>query len=150
MATATAPAPATKDIASVLGVETLPIDQLRQQVDDLAISKAWADGRIEFGRRKYCCTGPVATPDKARPGSVLLIEEGEQWTGAKTKLHKSFRDIKNEVLPLVETYREYFWYEPKMVGEERQLRVRDISKDDAMAKLTLLVRLTDKGLGESV
>lgn len=159
MATATAtaapPTATTKedakarDLASVLGVEEMLLEALRAQVPDLDIAKAWADGRIEFGHQQYCCTGPVSVTGDLRPGSALVIELGMTWTGPKTKLHKSFRDLVKEEPVVVEKYKRYEWFEPQFSGDEKKLKAVDIPKEVALKAIALKVRLTDKGLGDA-
>lgn len=148
MATATATPPATvtksSNIAAILGVETMPLTKLRELGNDLDIAKAWAAGEIEFGRTRHCVTGPVG-----KNGSVLVIEDGVEWSGPKTKFHKTFRDLITEDAPKTEKCKKYVPSKPTQFGEEVRLVPTEIDASEAHAAIALQVRLTDKGLGES-
>jgi hypothetical protein len=131
------------DIAAVLGVETMPLDELRKKVPELAIARAWAAGDIEFGHRPYCVTGPAG-----RIGSALVVEDGAmEWTGPKTKLHKPYRDLCQEKPPATEKCKKYQLFPATLPGEEPQLKPVEIPATEAHAAVALYVRLTDKGLG---
>lgn len=132
------------DLAAVLGAETLPLAEVRRAVDDLTIAKAWAAGLIEFGHRLYCVTGPVG-----KIGSALVVEDGWDWTGPKTKAHKGYRDILAEKPPKTEKAKKYVEQAPERFGEEPTLKAVEIPAEEALAAVQLYVRLTDKGLGES-
>lgn len=134
------------DIRAALGLESLPAAELEAVLGDggqLAIAKAWAAGLVEFGSRRFCVTGPVG-----KDGSSLVLEDGEDWTGPKTKMHKSYRDLRAEKMPEVRKYKKYELSKPERFGEEPVLRPVEISKDEAERELALRVRLTDKGLGD--
>lgn len=143
MATATATKDTgAADIKGILGMEAVPLDQLRGAgVDDLTIARAWAAGDIEFGRRAYCVTGPAG-----KPGSVLVLEDATEWTGPKTKMHGTFREVLATELPKTEKFKKYVKYPPERFGEEATVRPVEIPAHEALEALTLMVRLTDKGL----
>lgn len=148
-ATATKPVekaagPAVKAVADALGMDTLPLADLRKLVDDdLAIARAWAAGDIEFGHRTYCVTGA-----EGKDNSALVVEDGWEWTGPKTRVHKNFRDLLADKPPAVKRYKKYELSKPTQYGEEPVLRPVEIAPDVALAAIALHVRLTDKGLGQ--
>ena len=143
MATAAAePKTGKKSVAESVGVETVLLSDLLKVCDPLDVHKAWAAGDIEFGHQSYCVTGPVG-----KIGSVLVVEDGFEWSGPKTRMHKNLRDLSTEEPPKVEKYKKYVWTEPKVFGEEAVQKPQEISKDEALAAIALRVRLTDKGLG---
>ncbi len=141
MATATATG---SDLKALLGMETMPLEEVRATVGDLELAKAWAAGEIEIGRRAYCVTGPVG-----KIGSVLVLEDATEWSGPKTRMHGTLRDVMKDELPKVERYKKYQLTKPERFGDEPQLKPVEISQAEALEALALLVRLTDKGLGES-
>lgn len=142
---ATATAETATDLKELLGMDAVPLDEVRGSgVPDLLLARAWAAGEIEFGRRAYCVTGPVG-----KIGSVLVLEDGTEWTGPKTKMHGTFREVLASMdVPKTEKCKKYVMSEPRAYGEEPALRPQEISRDEALGALRLLVRLTDKGLGE--
>jgi hypothetical protein len=136
-----------KNVRDALGSETMSLDDLRKLCTDIDIARAWAGGLIEFGHKQYCLTGPVSG-NSLKPGSRLVLEEGFEWSGAKTKMHKPYRELINETPPKVEKFFRYEWTVPKLFGEEPVLRPVEISESEAVTAIALQVRLTDKGLGE--
>lgn len=132
------------DVAGLLGVETRPLAEVRSALGaagDLALAKAWAAGDVEFGHRTYCVTGPVG-----KIGSCLVIEEGWDWSGPKTKMHKAYRDLLGETPPKTDKCKKYETVEPARFGEEPYLKATEIPPAEAHATIALHVRLTDKGL----
>jgi len=140
---ATATEKGTKDVRALLGMEAMPLDEVRAVVGDLELAKAWASGDIEIGRRAHCITGPVG-----KPGSALVLENAVEWSGPKTRLHGTLRDVLKDAPPKVEKYKKYEQTKPERFGEEPVLKAVEISAEEALAALALQVRLTDKGLSE--
>ncbi len=135
-------APAT--VHAALGAETVLLsDLLALGVSELDVAKAWAAGEIEFGHRSYCVTGPVG-----KDTSALVVEDGWEWSGPKTKMHKSYRDLAADRPPAVRRYRKYKVTPPPAdrPDDEPVLKPVDIPADEALAAVALHVRLTDKGL----
>jgi hypothetical protein len=129
-------------VRDLLGMETMPLSEVRKVLDDdLALAKAWAAGVIEVGRRAHCVTGPVG-----RQGSALVLEDGVEWSGEKTRTHGTLRDLLEDKPPAVEKYKKYETVKGQF-GEEPVLKPVEISPSEALAALELQVRLTDKGLG---
>jgi hypothetical protein len=131
-------------VYAALGAETLLLaDLLSLGVPELEVAKAWAAGEIEFGHRVYCVTGPAG-----RDGSALVVEDGWEWSGPKTKMHKNFRDLAAEQPPAVRKYRKYKTLPPPAdrPNDEPVLKPVDIPADEALSAIALHVRLTDKGL----
>lgn len=122
----------------------MPLEEVRKVVSDLELAKAWANGEIEIGRRTHCVTGPVG-----KAGSALVIEDGFEWSGPKTRAHGTLRDVLKDVPPKVEKYKKYELSKPERFGDDPQVKPVEISPAEALEALALLVRLTDKGLGES-
>lgn len=141
----TATATTATDIATALGIEEMPLSDLRKLVSDLDIARSWAAGDIEFGRRQHVVTGPVG-----KIGSSLVLEDGWEWTGPKTKLHKPFRDIIAEGPPKVEKCKVYRSFpDPYFPMGDPVLRPVEIPEAEALAALGLRVKLTDEGLTRS-
>jgi hypothetical protein len=141
---ATAEAPATSDIVALLEDREMSLLELASVVDAKVIAKAWAGGMIEFGRRKYCTTGPAGT-DR----SILIVEDGMEWTGPKSGGHKTYAGIATDELPECAKYERADVPMLKKVdarsGHETFFRP-SISRHEAEALCGLQVRLTDKGL----
>lgn len=153
------PAPSRGEtLADVLGDGSdRPLAEVRGLVGDAALNRAWAAGEIEFGRRNHCLAGPAG-----RDGSKLLIEDGYEWTGPKTKLHKGFAELVKDRPPRARGWvvyvREYLagksgdgldiWRavtDETPEGAELRWAPRKITEAEALALLELRVRLTDLG-----
>ena len=143
MATATETiSDARLEVLSALGDDTKAVsDLITSGVTTLALGQSWAAGDIEFGHRTYVVTGRLGSDN-----STLVIEDGEDWTGPKTKLHVAFRKLweEQQSLPVCARYRKYV----KAQGDDGQevLKPQDITKAEAHGAIALKVRLTDQGL----
>lgn len=133
------------DLKAALGAETVLLsDLLGLGVSELDIARAWAAGDIEFGHRSYCVTGPIG-----RDASALVVEDGWEWSGPKTKMHKGFKELHAEKPPKVAKYRKYVTVPPpaERPNDEPTLKPVDAPADEVLSAIALHVRLTDKGLG---
>lgn len=129
------------DLAAALGVGKVPLSELRQKVDDVTLARAWAAGDIEFGHRKYVVTGPVG-----KIGSVLVVEQGEEWPDRRHEIPlMSFGDFLEDPPPAAEKYKRYEWKKAEKFGEEPVLKAVEISREEALRDVAVLVRLTKKG-----
>lgn len=138
-------AAAFSEVASALMDEVMPLAKLAEKVSPLTMSVAWANGDIEFGRRKFVVTG---NPEADDHESKLIVESDEiQWTGAKTTRHKKYADFlttESEV-PICKMYAKYVMERDHK--EKIDFAVRKyIDRAEVVQLLTLQVRLTDKGL----
>jgi len=145
-----APAAPPAEVAGELLDQTVPVKELLKKVPLPALAKAWLAGEVEFGRRAHVVTGKPGTKSE-NVGSVLLIEDGINWTGAKTVRHKPLKELLAEEEQPVECaeYRKYApQTEPDANGRvvPNQFKQVPATKQEAHAALALLVRLTDKGL----
>lgn len=136
-----APAPT---VYAVLGTETMLLsDLISLGVSEIEVAKAWAAGDVEFGHRTYCVTGPAG-----KDNSALVVEDGWEWSGPKTRMHKGYRDLAAERPPEVRKYRKYKQVPPPAdrPNDEPTLKPVDIPADEALAAIAPHVRLTDKGM----
>ncbi len=139
------PAAAAADLADALGADAMSLADLKKLgVDDMAIARAWAAGNIEFGHRQYCVTGPAG-----KIGSALVLEDGWDWSGPKTKMHKGYKELAGDQLPKVEKFKKYVAQPPEKFGDEPVLKPVEVSEAEALAAVALHVRLTDQGLAAS-
>lgn len=150
MSAATADPVVGNDVVAYLEDQEKPLAELAELADAKAISKAWAGGLIEFGRPTYCTVGASSheKPGGAE-GSILIIEGGMEWTGAKGAQHKSYKDIAAETLPVCERYeRADLPMVPKTDVKNGHTTYHRpaVKQQEAEAILALRVRLTDKGL----
>ena len=132
------------DLFAAISDGVVSLKELRQKASDILISRAWASGYIEFGRRTHSITGPL---NKA--GSQLIIESGVQWSGPKTVHgHKPFRELLAEEshLPVCAEYRLYNLI-PK--NDPAKSPLSEITQEQAHECIALQVRLTDLGLSKA-
>lgn len=144
MATATATTNATSALADMLMDNALPVADVLAKVGERNLAIAWARGDIEFGRIKHCVTGRPGVPES---NPTLLIETDLEWTGPKTQRHKGASALIAETVPDCRKYRKYVSFQD---GDETKWKTVEIVASEAAKLMTLHVRLTDKGLGESI
>lgn len=172
MATATAERtarpPSTPDeLLMALAEDAKPVAALLRDDPKLesALALAWVLGDVEFGRVCHCVTGRPGVPE-SKP--TLLIEDGTDWTGAKTPKHEKFAKLKADAerLPACSEYKKYVkqvmvgkddqgverWRvatadELKEIADGREFRwtTQAVNRDEAARHMALYVRLTDKG-----
>lgn len=137
------PAPAT--VAEVLQDKILPLKELQAKVPSLAIASAWAAGDIEFGHQTYVITGPVGESN-----SAVVVETGMDWTGPKTGLHKTYKElVESNKPPECSKYCKADIPRIKVVDQASGAEYTEmgrISKQECHDLIAFQVRLTDKCL----
>jgi hypothetical protein len=137
-------ASAFTEVASVLMDETKPLSEVMKAVSPTAMSVVWADGSVEFGRRKFIITGNPRLKDSV--SRVIVESDKIEWTGQKTAGHKPFANFnESDEIPVCKEYLKYVMEHD--VKDDIDFAVRKtITREEAVQLLTLQVRLTDKGL----
>lgn len=150
------------DVLLALSDDHKPLADVLAAAPERAWAQAWARGDIEFGRVSHCVTGRPGVPAS---NPTLLIEDGIEWTGAKTPKHAAFSRLlaDSRRVPECAEYKRYVKQElvgkdeqgvekwrtldgPAEEGRETRWTTARITRAEAVALLGLYVRLTDKGM----
>lgn len=120
----------------------IAVRDLPEKLQDLrALSAAWAEGMVEFGRLNHVTTGVPTTDSIAREKRTVL-EGTVNWTGPKKVMHKTLKDMLAEDDELPDNCVDAQDVTDRKTG---QSVLQYVPTSDGNKRLRLRVRLTDKG-----